>query len=207
MLFRRRHNAKLGERVRVWLWPRVSWRRSALYVLKRILRLSGTPYAVAMGSAVGAFVSFTPFIGFHLAMAIAISWLLRGNLVAGALGTFVGNPLTFPAIWAGTYEVGRWMLGEAGAAPERLSDQLAHGSLQQILPLIEPMALGSIPLGLAVGCIVYFIVYKAVLGYQAARRQRLAGRASRAEALDVSTAAVLDRDDHAAQASQAGRQY
>jgi len=190
----------------VWLWPRVSWRRSARYVRKRILRLSGTPYAIAMGSAVGTFVSFTPFIGFHLVLACATAWLLRSNVVAGALGTFVGNPITFPAIWAGTYEVGRLLLGESSTAPESLYHQLTHRSLTDMLPLIEPMVLGSIPLGLAVGCIVYFIVYKAVLGYRAARRQQLAGRAPCA-AGPVSAAAALERDDHAAQAYQAGCQH
>ena len=46
----------------------------------------------------------------------------------------------------------------------------------EIVPLIEPMVVGSIPVGLAVGCIVYFIVYKAVAAYQDARRKRLADR-------------------------------
>ena len=54
MLFRRREEPGYWERFKLWLWPRVSWRRSALYYLKRILRLSGTPYAIAMGAAVGA---------------------------------------------------------------------------------------------------------------------------------------------------------
>ena len=66
MLFRRREEPGYWERFKLWLWPRVSWRRSALYYLKRILRLSGTPYAIAMGAAVGAAVAFTPFLGFHL---------------------------------------------------------------------------------------------------------------------------------------------
>ena len=49
MLFRRREEPGYWERFKLWLWPRVSWRRSALYYLKRILRLSGTPYAIAHG--------------------------------------------------------------------------------------------------------------------------------------------------------------
>ena len=57
MLFKRRAQATRWEKLRLSLWPRVSWQRSLLYYLKRTLRLSGTPHAIAMGSAVGAAVS------------------------------------------------------------------------------------------------------------------------------------------------------
>jgi uncharacterized protein (DUF2062 family) len=45
-----------------------------------------------------------------------------------------------------------------------------------MLPLIEPMIIGSIPLGLAAGVVTYLAVGKAVAAYQEARRQRLAER-------------------------------
>ena len=70
--------------------------RSGQYVTKRILRLTATPHAVAAGVAAGAFTSFTPFMGLHFLLAAVLAWMVRGNLLAPALGTFVGNPLTFP---------------------------------------------------------------------------------------------------------------
>jgi uncharacterized protein (DUF2062 family) len=177
MLFRRREKATLGERFKVWLWPRVSWRRSALYYLKRILRLSGTPYAIAMGTAIGAFVACTPFVGFHLVITFALAWLVRGNMIAGAIGTGLGNPATFPLIWAGTYELGHFMLeGSSAGAPPRLGHDLLHKSFDQIVPLIQPMLIGSVPIGLAVGCVVYVIVYKAISAYRKARIARITGR-------------------------------
>jgi uncharacterized protein (DUF2062 family) len=118
MLFRRRKKATQWERFKVWLWPRVSWRRSVLYFVKRTLRLSGSPHAIALGCAVGAFAAFTPFLGLHIVIAVVIAWLLRGNLIAGAVGTFIGNPLSFPFIWAGTYEVASSSC-EAGAPARR----------------------------------------------------------------------------------------
>src|ERR1700752_2487633 len=110
MLFKRRHVPGYWERFKLWFWPRVSWRRSVLYYLKRILRLSGTPYAIAMGAAVGVGVAFTPFLGFHLILTFAIAWLLGANMIAGALGSCIGNPLTFPLIWATTYQLGHLLL-------------------------------------------------------------------------------------------------
>ena len=148
-----------------------------MYYLKRVLRLSGTPYAIAMGVAIGVAVSFTPFVGTHLVVTFALAWLLRANLIAGAMGTAIGNPLTFPFIWASTYEVGHLLLkGVSRDAPARLEYDLTHRSLDQILPLIKPMMVGAVPLGLAAACTAYFLVSRGVAAYQEARRRRFAGR-------------------------------
>ena len=169
----------MGERVRVWLWPRRSWRRSGSYHRKRLLRLSGSPYSIAMGCAVGVFASFTPLMGFHVIMSVAMAWVLRGNLVAAAIGTLVGNPLTFPLIWAGTFRVGQFLLpGPDQDAPAKLSVAMEHNSVSQIWPLLKPMLLGSIPVGLVAGCITYLLVFRMVSAVRAARQARLAGRLS-----------------------------
>ncbi|MEO1399345.1 MAG: DUF2062 domain-containing protein, partial [Pseudomonadota bacterium] len=111
MLLKRRKPAGFLEILRVSLWPRRSWVRSGRYVTKRILRLTASPHAIAAGVAVGAFTSFTPFMGLHFLLAAVLAWVLRGNLIASALGTFFGNPLTFPFIWAGAYKAGHFVLG------------------------------------------------------------------------------------------------
>jgi len=178
MLFRRREELSYWQRFKLWLWPRVSWRRSGLYYLKRILRLSGSPYAIAMGSAVGAAVAFTPFIGLHLILTFAIAWVVRGNMIAGAIGgTVFGNPLTYPFIWASTYQLGRLLLNqEARPAPARLEHDLLHKSWDQLWPIVKPLTIGCVPLGLAVGALVYLLVYKALIAYREGRSQRFAGR-------------------------------
>ena len=146
------------ERFKLWLWPRVSWRRSGLYYLKRILRLSGTPYAIAMGAAVGAAVAFTPFIGLHFVITFAIAWLLRGNMIAGAIAqprSAIRSPIRF--IWAGTYQLGQLILRQESRTVRRRSSAMSSCTSRwdELWPSIEPMTVGSIPLGLAVGCIVY----------------------------------------------------
>ncbi len=160
------------ERLRVWIWPRVSWRRSTLYFFKRILRLSATPYAISMGAAAGAFTSCTPFIGLHFVIAAIIAYLLRGNLIASAVGTSFGNPLTFPFIWAATYETGQLILGGKSRELPEFGEQLYQQSFEQLWPLIEPMMFGAIPIGLASGLVMYVIVYQSVTVYQTKRRKR-----------------------------------
>jgi hypothetical protein len=56
-------------------------------------------------------VSFTPFFGFHFLSAALLGWVLRGNIIAALLATFVGNPLTTPIIAITSVELGHRMLG------------------------------------------------------------------------------------------------
>nr|WP_011580287.1 MULTISPECIES: DUF2062 domain-containing protein [Chelativorans] len=165
------------------VWPRRSYQRSATYLVKRALRLSATPHAIAAGVAAGVFASFTPFMGFHIIIAAAVAWVIRGNLVASALGTFVGNPLTFPFIWGATLETGKFILrGEhpAGIGPKDIGHMLWHLEFEKLWePLLKPMAIGSLPLGLLAGLIFYFVTRGATNAFREERRKRLAERARR----------------------------
>ncbi len=185
MLFRRRKKTTHIERARIWVWPRVSWRRSTLYYTKRVLRLSATPYAIASGCAIGVFSSFTPLIGFHIVIAIALAWMIRGNLIAAAIGTAFGNPLTFPLIWASTYELGHLILRGEQAVQLPSFDPLLSLEfsidalwrlIQTLWPMIKTMSIGALPLGFLASLVIYAIVYKTVAAYQANRRKRLQGR-------------------------------
>ncbi|MHA1189704.1 MAG: DUF2062 domain-containing protein [Alphaproteobacteria bacterium] len=177
MLFKRRNKIGFWERLRVVLWPRVSWRRSGAYFAKRVLRLSAAPHAVALGCAIGAAVSTTPFLGLHLVITAGIAWLLRGNIIAGAIGTSVGNPLTFPFVWALTHRIGVFVLGgRSGSGPPDLERQVLENSFGQIWPVIKPMMVGALPVGLLVGIIMYAVTYFAVTTYQQSRRARFTSR-------------------------------
>lgn len=181
MLFRRREAESLLERMRVHLWPRRSWGRSSRYVIYRLRRLSDTPHAVALGFAVGVFTAVTPFLGTHMAMAALLAWIVGGSVVAALLGTFVGNPLTYPVFWYLTYEIGDLMFGSATEKPSiDLSGGIFQTSFDQLWPILKPMTLGSIPVGLALAGLSYVIVKPMVDAYKHRRRRKLELRASRA---------------------------
>ncbi len=190
MLLKRRTPPTFVENLRVWLWPRRSWFRSGQYVTKRILRLTATPHAVAAGVAAGAFTSFTPFMGLHFIVAAILAWLLRGNLIASALGTFVGNPLTFPFIWAATYKTGHWVLqsnaayenapalGEASATIFSSMWNFDWTSAQTALsniwyPVLHPMLIGGMLIGPMVAVGVYFLTRRGALLFRESRRNKL----------------------------------
>jgi len=177
-VFRRRVELHPLQKLRESFWPRIGWKRASQYVWRRVWRLSGTPHTIAIGVAAGAFTAFTPFLGFHIAGAIVIAWVLRGNLIAAAFGTLVGNPLSYPPIWFATYDLGTRMLGMSGRHHVNLSEVLmSHKAFDMILPVLMPMALGSIPLGILAAIVTYFIVKTAVAAYQLRRREQLEARA------------------------------
>ncbi|MDH3231800.1 MAG: DUF2062 domain-containing protein, partial [Alphaproteobacteria bacterium] len=95
-MFRRRTQQPVHHRVSNLIWPRMGWGRVFMYLWHRVGRLHGTPHSISAGFASGAAVSFTPFVGVHFILAALTSWFSRGNIVAGLIGTAVGNPWTFP---------------------------------------------------------------------------------------------------------------
>jgi uncharacterized protein (DUF2062 family) len=188
MLFQRRDKPTLGERFRVGLWPRRSWRRSFAYYRHRILRLSGSPHAIAAGVAAGVFASFTPFVGFHFLLSFIVAYMIAGNMIAAAIGTAAGNPLTFPFIWVASFNVGTWVLGSDPNTPRpgelELSFDVLTNSFMTIWPTLQPMVLGGMIIGLFVGLASYFIVRSAVLGARQLRAHRFAAaKLSRADAV------------------------
>lgn len=183
MLFRRRVNPHILEKLRIWAWPRHSWERSFKYLVKRVLRLTATPHAIAAGIAAGVFTSFTPFIGLHITLALVICLVIGGNMAAAVIGTGIGNPLTFPFIWASTYELGRTILGIGSAPgdPHAITGGLFSSSYETIMPILKPMTVGCIPIGVPFAIGFYFLARSAVRAYQQRRRDRLAEFAGKRE--------------------------
>ena len=111
MVFRRRDRRPLWRVVADLLWPRSGWMRAFYYVQHRVRRLPDAPHRIARGIFAGVFVCFTPLFGLHFFLAALIAWVIRGNVLAALLATFVGNPLTFLPIAALSLQTGYFLLG------------------------------------------------------------------------------------------------
>ena len=159
---------------------------------KRILRLSASPHAVAAGVAAGVFTSFTPFMGLHFIVAFLLAYILRGNMAAAALGTFFGNPISFPFIWASTLSLGEAIIGaETGAKHIKLTevfDGITMSNCWHILgdlwePIIKPMAVGGVPLGIIFGSVFYGLTRWGLSWFQERRQRRMNRRRKQLEQL------------------------
>lgn len=187
MLFKSRRRPRLAERLRLLVWPRRSWPRSLRYFALRLWRLKGTPHSIATGFAAGVFAIVTPFLGLQMVLAAALALMLRGSVVASAIGSFAGNPLTYPIIWVSTYQLGTVILGGNSAnvrlqfqakaqavwdGVQRLSFDAVAAAIQAFWPILKPMAIGAIPIGMAAAIVSYFIVRKLVETSRNGRRAR-----------------------------------
>lgn len=184
-MFKRREKRTTAEKLREWILPVSGWRRVFIYHWRRLQRLNASPHSVALGFAIGVYVSFSPFVGFHLALSGLFAWLFRCNILASMAGNFLGNPITYPLMWAADFAMGDYLLGRAGngPAPELTLAGLSSGAWDLFLPFMT----GSIPVGLIAALIFYFPVKAGIARYQAARQLRLMQSASLAESGKLSS--------------------
>ena len=186
-MFKRRKKSKFYHRVHNFVWPSLGWKRSTQYLFHRIGRLPGTPYSTAAGFACGAAVSFTPFVGLHIVLAGLCAWLIRANIMAAVIGTAVGNPWTFPFIWAFIFNLGVW-IGAAGNgvnASELDFHRMFSTSIDALLtydlsylfetawPVLWPMFIGGIPAFVFIWLMFYFPLRPLIKRYQSNRQKRI----------------------------------
>jgi uncharacterized protein len=199
-MFKRRNPLPLHKRAGEIVWPSGGWRRSGAYVAHRLRRLPGTPYRIAAGFASGAAISFTPFIGLHFVLAAVIAVLVRGNVIAAAIGTVVGNPWTFPFIWLWIYSLGSWVLGDHGLTelPEDLSFQIFENPMEVLLPMV----VGGIPTAIAAWFVFFWPLQRTIAEYQKARRRLLRRRMRKRQALAATARSRMRPDPTPAKAQK-----
>ena len=97
---------------------------------------------------------------------------------------FFGNPLTFPLLWGASWETGKLILHERlpkNGPPAHLGEMLHTLSFAKLWhPILEPMLIGAVPLGLIFGLIFYGITRWGMTAFREQRRKRIAERAQKA---------------------------
>lgn len=175
MVFKRRSPAPFWSRIKELLAPRKGWRRGYLYLGRRMQRLPDTPHRIALGFACGVMASFTPFFGFHFVIAGLLAFVLRANLLASAIGTFVGNPATFPLIAAVAMFLGHRI---TGIYMQPRTGEFTFGWLWENLDaILVPYLIGGLGPGVVAAAASYWISRPLVAGFQNRRRRKLMLRA------------------------------
>ena len=133
----------------------INLKRASLFYFLKLIRVKDSKDKLAIGFACGSMVSFSPFIGFHFLLAVIFAYILRGNIVASLIGTFVGNPFTFPFIWIFIYKVGNIFFNN----DQNFSLELTFQSLfNQGYDILIPMMIGSLIVSIPIWFISYFTV-------------------------------------------------
>lgn len=177
MILKRRTRRPLHHTAREFVWPTMGWRRTVLYFKYRILRLRDNPRKIARGVACGVAVCFTPLPFTHFIQAGVFAYLIRGNIFAALLSTWIGTPWTYPPMWFLSYDVGVWTFGQMGwhipAFPNHFTfSDFWHVFMTDPLPLMLPWLTGGYLVMAGVWFIVYYITKPLIARAQHAHRHR-----------------------------------
>lgn len=159
-----------------WLWPSMGLKRFSKWATLKIIRHGKSAHALALGFAFGTFASFTPFIGFHMALTLLLCWLFRASYIAGAVGTLVGNPWTATPIWYSTYKLGHWIMGSE--RPRKLPESISWDHLWNNLQFyvenyFVPMTIGGTVLGILAGMAFYYPLRFHIERWRRERHERI----------------------------------
>ncbi len=172
MIYRRR----MGLRVRR------NWRRARRFILHNMLHADDPPHRLALGVAIGMFVTFTPTIGFQMAIVVFLAWLMRANKIVGLPVVWISNPATLVPIYWFCYHVGRvivqsesidveWWRGWAQPPVEWVSRVDFYWD--RFLDIAWPLWVGGSVVGLVTAYPSYVLVYHMICRYRLRRWGKL----------------------------------
>lgn len=138
--------------------------------IDRVKKLQGDPHYVAMGMAIGIFISITPTIPFHTVIAITLAFVLRGSKPAAAIGVWFCNPVTAPFFYLGSYKVGMFILGKS--APFDVKYESVLELMKLGVDVTVAMITGGVILGILPGIAAFFITRKIFTKIHSRRKSR-----------------------------------
>ena len=150
-------------------WGRL--RRFVRFQYLRLMRQSASSHSLAMGLAVGVFVGFLPIIPFQTVVSLALAFVLRGNPVGAAIGTFVSNPLNVIPFYAMLYCVGGLLWHTTVAFDPANLDMTRMLELGRDFFLV--MCLGGVVLGIPAAFVTYVLTFRGVNAYRQRRTIKL----------------------------------
>ena len=149
------------------LWDNI--KSKIKYWIKRTKALNGEPRYVAMGMAVGIFVSATPTIPFQTFIAVAMAFILRGSKSAAAIGVWLSNPITLPVFYLASYKTGALLLGISNDTES--TGQTSAGLLKLGFDISVAAMTGGIVIGIILAVLAYFITRKIVTKIRSRERK------------------------------------
>ncbi len=183
-MFKRRKPLTLIQMAGEIFWPSMGWKRACVYAKHRLLRIADTTHSLALGLAIGLGVSFSPLLMTHFIQAAILAFIMRGNAFAAMMGTFFGNPWTFPFIWWASFSLGQFLFGVFGLeGAQGLPDDFSLSIMWDIaktqpMELFMPWMLGGYIMMFVVIPPAYFMYFQLV---RAAKKAKARAKAMRQE--------------------------
>jgi len=154
--------------------PRSPW--SPRYWYRRILALRATPHQIAMGTAVGIFIAFTPTFGVQMLLAVVAAFVFRLSKPATVIPVWISNPLTLVPVYGATYAAGALLwpgetLADLPAELRIIAAQESFAAQWQAfwdlgLILFGPLWIGSVLVGVPCAAVTYPFIKRGVIAYR-----------------------------------------
>lgn len=148
------------------------WNQAKDFCVYRVLHADDPPHRLALGVAIGMFVTFMPLIGFQMALSVFLAWLLRANKLVGIPLVWISNPVTIVPIYYPCYWIGCKILSTPVVTDEWSNLKVNWQTLQadpsaqwgskvrfwwdSFFDFAGPLGLGCLVVGTTVGVIAYY---------------------------------------------------
>jgi len=165
---------------------RAGWNKTKAWFI-HLLHLDESVHSIALGTAIGVFISMTPTIGFQMLLIFFVTSVFRANRVAGVPMAWITNPATILPIYSFNLLVG---ITVAGGSDEMIREfeRALQGIVDKDLPWWDlvnqwwdvamhvsvPLWVGSVIVGAVSGAVAYGIMYYLITVYRRHHRRHLA---------------------------------
>ena len=166
--------------------PQPKEKLSFRQMYRKLLQLDDTPHSIALGAALGMFITFTPTVGIQVLIVLILSMVVRFNRFAAIVLIYLSNPVTIIPIYYADYVIGLFVQGESGLSLEEFgllwdqsvitAGEVGFWGATQVLfkslgtDVIIPMFIGGGVLGGFVGVVTYPLTLRWVQRYREGRQ-------------------------------------
>ncbi|BAI81161.1 conserved hypothetical protein [Deferribacter desulfuricans SSM1] len=134
------------------------------YRIKKLFEVNRTASIIALSSAIGVFIGFSPYLGLHTVLAIAIAYVFNLPIYPLILGAYITNPITFIFIYAFCYKVGLWLTDINTKISIDWNHLTWHDLFTNVKGMLIPFFVGTHVVGVIASimayCLVYFVLKK-----------------------------------------------
>ena len=85
--------------------PQPKEKLSFRQMYRKLLQLDDTPHSIALGAALGMFITFTPTVGIQVLIVLILSMVVRFNRFAAIVLIYLSNPVTIIPIYYADYVI------------------------------------------------------------------------------------------------------
>jgi uncharacterized protein len=132
-------------------------------IFSNIIHSRNDPHQIALGAAIGLFLSIIPTFGIGMVASLLIAWKRKLNIIATYIGTLIVNPFTTAFFMGMNYYVGCFVLGTEPLKKLPVTDKTVFMAVWELY-------VGAIIVSLIASILLYEAIYLWI-SYRRKRKQ------------------------------------